>query len=114
MRLPLAALNLDVAATEAAHRARVYLDWNHSLPIRSQSGAAHACEVLERLFAANLLNIDIPEGPSREGDTLLLRGLPLRVKYVQDKRLVLELPPGRKFRHPEDERLITPVPRKAG
>ena len=114
MRLPLAALGMDPGAVEGAHKAAVYQDWNHSLPVRSQGGMVHAAEILEKLFAANLLNLDMPEGPFQEGDVLLVRGLSMRVKYIQDKRLILELPPGRKFRRPEDGRLVVPAPRKAG
>ena len=114
MKLPLAALGMEPGAVESAHKAAVYQDWNHSLPVRSQSGMVHAVMILEKLFAANLLNLDLPEGAFREGDILLARGLPMRVKYVQEKRLVLELPIGRRFKKPEDGRLLVPAPRKAG
>jgi len=104
MRLPLAALQMPPELVEKALDVRVYEDWNHSLPKRSAQGIAHATEIVARLFAANLLNVEIPEGPIEEGEIILVRGLPMKVKYVQDKRLILELPPGRKFRRKEDYR----------
>jgi hypothetical protein len=54
-------------------------------------------QMLDRLFLGNLLNVELPEGPFNEGDELFVRGVRLKVKYVQNRRLVLELPPGRRF-----------------
>ena len=114
MKMPLAALGMEHPAVEAAHETRIYEDWNHSIPIAPQRGMIHAVEVLEKLFAANLLNLDLQEGPVDEGETMLVRGMLMRVQYVQERRLVLELPPGRRFKRREDGRLIKAAPRKAG
>jgi hypothetical protein len=104
MRLPLAALGMDSRGVELAYEARVYDDWIFSLPTRPARGMTAAADILGRLFEANLLNVDLPTGPVLEGETILVRGLPMRVKHVQDRRLVLELPLGRRFRRPEDWR----------
>jgi len=114
MKLPLAALGMKTEAVELAHEAPVYEDWNHSLPTRPARGMTAAVEHLEKLFAANLLNLELQDGPVVEGETMLVRGMLMRVKYVQDRRLILELPPGRRFRRPEDGRLVVAAPRKAG
>ena len=114
MKMPLAALGMEVEWVERAHETRIYEDWNHSVPIRFQRGATHAVVILEKLFAANLLNLELQEGPVDEGETMLVRGMPMRVQYIQDRRLMLELPPGRRFRRREDGRLIKAAPRKAG
>ena len=104
MLRPIEALGLTVPQVELAHEAPIYKDWNHSLPVRSQQGAVHAVEVLGKLFAANLLDVRAGGARFREGDTVLVRGVPMRVRYVQDRRLMLELPPGVKFLRPEDGR----------
>jgi hypothetical protein len=114
MRLPFAVLGLKPDDVTVAHETRVYEDWNHSLPMRSAQGIVHAVEILDKLFAANLLNVDLPQGPVDEGEVILVRGVPMKVKYVQDRRLVLELPPGRKFRRRGDPVLIKAAPRKVG
>ena len=106
MKMPLAALGLKVQEVEE------YLDKppeeNVYDPLRE------TVKILEKLFAANLLNLELQDGPVYEGETMLMRGMPMRVKYVQERRLVLELPPGRRFKRREDGRLIKAAPRKAG
>ena len=114
MKMPLAALGIPPESVEAAYNARTYDDWCCSLPRPWQSRAAHAADTLMTLFAANLLNLELQDGPVDEGETMLVRGMPMKVLYVQDRRLVLELPPGRRFRRREDGRLIKAAPRKAG
>ena len=114
MKMPLAALGVDPISAELIDEPNFYEDWNHSLPLPWQRGRKHAVEILEKLFAANLLNLELQDGPVDEGETMLVRGMLMRVQYVQDRRLMLELPPGRRFKRREDGRLIKAAPRKAG
>jgi hypothetical protein len=105
MKLPLAVLGMTPREVEHAHEAKVYQDWCHSLPMRPQRGMVHAAEVLEKLFNANLLAVNLPEGPLEEDETILVRGIGVRVKRIQDRRLVLELiDPARRFRRKWDWR----------
>jgi len=113
MRMPLAALGLNAQEVEE------YLDQpldeyaSERNPLNGDI-AREAVKTLEKLFSANLLNLELQEGPVDEGETMLVRGMLMRVQYVQERRLVLELPPGRRFKRREDGRLIKAAPRKAG
>jgi hypothetical protein len=110
MKLPLVALGLSVKEIEEYTPDNTGFTGSMAAPDR----VGETIGILETLFAANLLNVDLPEGPVREGEAILVRGMLMRVERVQDRRLVLELPAGVKFRRPEDGRLIVQAPRKAG
>ena len=58
----------------------------------------HLIHLLEKLYAKNMLLLDLQEAPFEPGQELLIHGVPFKVKYVQTRRLVLELPKGKRFK----------------
>ncbi len=110
MKLPLMALGLD--PKEVEEYTPDPTDFAGAMATPDPVG--ETINILEKLFAANLLSLELQYGPVVEGETMLVRGMLMRVQYIQDRRLMLELPPGRRFKRPEDGRLIVAAPRKAG
>lgn len=93
MALPLAALGLKREEIEERY------DQAHYESVLTM-------RILEKLFAANLLNVELPDALLDEGDTMMVRGILMRVSRVQERRLMLELPPGRRFRHKGEWRAV--------
>jgi len=58
----------------------------------------HLVHLLEKLYAMNMLQLELQEAPFEEGQELLVRGVRFNILYVQNKRLVLQLPKGKRFR----------------
>jgi hypothetical protein len=108
MKLPLVALGLSVKEIEEYTPDNTGFTGSMAAPDR----VGETIGILETLFAANLLNVDLPEGPVREGEAILVRGMLMRVERVQDKRLVLRLPSGRKFRRRYDARPVAITAKK--
>lgn len=85
MAIPLSAIGLKLHDVE-----KLYNDVHYE--------SVHLVQMLEKLYLANALLLDVQDGPFQEKQELTVRGVLMRIKYVQHRRLVLELPPGRVFK----------------
>jgi hypothetical protein len=92
----------DVVQGELDHP--VYLSDLHSVPCMSPG--RELVQLLGMLHDRNLLNIDKGFDSLVEGQVLYICGIPMKLKYIQRRRLVFELPSGKRFRQPYEGHLM--------